>query len=66
MFFFQKGDPYWKEKTITSGRRCDLGDGEGLQVPCKLKLVGHRKCFDLLQDELIKLKKNLNYFFFKL
>ena len=38
VFFFLKGDPYPKS---TSGRRCDLGDGEGLQVPCKLKLVGH-------------------------
>ena len=42
IFFFLRGDPYSKAKTITSGRRCSLGDGEGLQVPCKLKLVGHR------------------------
>ena len=38
VFLFLEGDPYSK---TTSGRRCDLGDGEGLQVPCKLKLVGH-------------------------
>ena len=44
-------------KTITSGRRCNLGDGAGLQVPCKLKLVGDRKFIDLLQDEFIKLKE---------
>ena len=44
-------------KRITSGRRCNLGDGEGLEVPCKLKLVGHRKFIDLLQDEIIKLKE---------
>ena len=53
VFFFLEGDPYSK---TTSGRRCNLGDGEGLQVPCKLKLVGHWKFIDLLQDELIKLK----------
>ena len=31
--FFLKGDLYSKVKTITYGRRCNLGHGEGLQVP---------------------------------
>ena len=44
-------------KIIISGRRYKLGDGEGVQIPCKLELVGHRKFIDLLQDELIKLKE---------
>ena len=53
IFFFLKGDPYSKAKTITSGLRCNLNDGEGLQVPCKLKFVGHRGKFtDLLHDEV--------------
>ena len=50
IFFFLKGDPHWKAKTITFGRICNLGDGEGLQFPCKLKLAGHQKFIDLLQD----------------
>ena len=50
IFFFLKDDPYSKTKTITSGCRCNLGDGEGLQVSCRQKLVGHRKFIDLLQD----------------
>ena len=33
-FFFLKGDPYSKEKTRTSRCRYNLGDSEGLQVPC--------------------------------
>ena len=57
VFFFLRGDPYSKAKTIKSGRRCNLDDGEGLQAPCKLKLVGHRKFIDVLQNELIKLKE---------
>ena len=57
IFFFLKGNPYSKAKTVTSGCRCSLGDGEGLQVPCKLKLVALRKFIDLMQDELIKLKE---------
>ena len=39
IFFFLRGDPYSKAKTITSGRRCNLDDGEGSQI---LKLVGHQ------------------------
>ena len=42
IFFFLRGDPYSKAKTTTSGCRCNLGDGEGLQIPCKLKFVGHQ------------------------
>ena len=57
IFLFLRGDPNSKVKTIKCGRRYNLGDGEGLYVPCKLKLVGHRKFIHLLQDELIKLKE---------
>ena len=61
IFFFRKGDPYSKEKALTSGRRWNLDDGESLQVPCKLKFVGHWKFTD---DELIRwtyqTEKNLN------
>ena len=42
IFFFWKGDPYSKGKTINSGYRCNLGDGEGLQIPCKPKLLVHQ------------------------
>ena len=70
IFFFLKGDPYSKAKTITSGFKCNLGDGEDLQAPCKLKLVGQIKFIDLLQDELTKLTEILTelrcktFFFF--
>ena len=52
-----RGGPYQKTKTVTSWCRYNLGDGEGLQVPCKLKLVGHRTLIDSLQDELTKLRE---------
>ena len=57
MFFFLRDDIHQKAKTITSGRRYNLGDCGGVQVPGKLKLVGHRKFIDSLEDELIKLKE---------
>ena len=31
IFLFVRGDPYSKAKTITSGCRCNLDDGEGMQ-----------------------------------
>ena len=60
ILFFLRADPYSKAKTITSGGRCNLSNGEGLKFSCKLELVGHRKFIDLLQDELIKMLKSLN------
>ena len=42
ILFFLRDDPYVKAKTIISGRRCSLGYGEGWQIPCKLKFVGHQ------------------------
>ena len=42
IFLFVRGDPYSKAKTITSGCRCNLDDGKGMQIPYKPKLVGHQ------------------------
>ena len=56
IFYFLTGNLYSKAKTTTYGRRYNLGDGEGLHVPCKLKLVNDQEFIDLLQDDLIKLK----------
>ena len=71
IFFFLGGDPYSKAKAITSGCRCNLGDGEGLQIPCKLKLVGHQSlstyCKMNLSDwKKFKLKKLMQNIFFSL
>ena len=55
--FFLKGNSY--SETKTTRHRFELGDGEGLQVPSKLKLVSQRDFIDLLQDKLIKLKERV-------
>ena len=39
------------------GKRCNLGDGEGMQVPCKLSLSGQPKFVSLLRKELMKMKE---------
>ena len=39
----------WSEIT---GKLVNLGDGEGMQVPCKLKLTGRSKFANILQNSL--------------
>ena len=38
-------------------KRCNLGDGERLQGPCKLSLSGQPKSVSLLRKEVIKMKE---------
>ena len=57
IFLFLRGDPYSKAKTITSGCRCNLDDGEGIQIPCKLKLIGHQSLWTYCKMNLSEWKK---------
>ena len=49
---------YMDAKTRRTIRRfngnCNLGDGEGMQVPCRLSLSGQPKFVSLLRKELMK------------
>ena len=40
---------------VIKGKAINLGDGEGMQVPCKLKFTGQEKYVEILQKELKKL-----------
>ena len=53
MFYFLRADKCEFEIT---GKPVNLGDGEGIQVPCKLKLTGRSKFVNTLQNSL-KTKK---------
>ena len=35
-----------------------LGEGEGMQVPCKLLITGCKPHLDILKKELVKLGEN--------
>ena len=37
-------------------KRCNLGDGDGLQVPCILYISGQAEFMSILQKELVKIK----------
>ena len=43
MFLFLQADPYASCTATFTGEICNLGDGEGMQVPCKLEFVGANK-----------------------
>ena len=38
-------------------KRCNLGDGDGLQVPCILYISGQAEFVSILQKELVKIKE---------
>ena len=40
IFYFLRNDPYSSCIATISEKRCNLKDGEGLQVPCKLDMTG--------------------------
>ena len=40
IFYFLLSDAYSSAWAKVNGKRCNLGDGEGMQVPCKLSLSG--------------------------
>ena len=57
IFYFlrcDKGSSAWA-KVI--GKRCNLGDGEGMQVFCKLNLSGQPKFVSIIRKELMKMKE---------
>ena len=57
IFYFLRSDAYSCTWAKVTGKRCNLGDGEGMQVPCKLSLSGQLKFVSLLRKELMKMKE---------
>ena len=57
IFYFLRSDAYSSAWAKVTGKRCNLGDGEGMQVPCKLNLSGQLKFVSLLRKELMKMKE---------
>ena len=57
ILYFLRSDAYSSAWAKVTGKRCNLGDGEGMQVPCKLSLSGQPKVVSLLRKELMKMKE---------
>ena len=56
IFYFLRADKCSICEVEITGKPVNLGDGEGMQVPCKLKLTGKSKFVNILQNSL-KTKK---------
>ena len=57
IFYFLRSDAYSSAWAKVTGKRCNLGNGEGMQVPCKFSLSGQPKFVSLLCKELMKMKE---------
>ena len=43
IFYFIRADQNVEYKVVITGKEVNLSDGDGMQVPCKLKITGPRK-----------------------
>ena len=59
ILYFLRADKYRIYEVEFTGKPVNLGDGEGMQVPCKLKLTGRSKCFKFvnISQNPLKTKK---------
>ena len=57
IFHFLRSDAYSSAWAKVTGKRCNFGDEEGMQVPCKLSLSGQAKFVSFLRKELMKMKE---------
>ena len=57
IFYFLCSDAYSSAWAKLTGKRCNYGNGEGMQLSSKLSLSGQPKYAALLRKELMKMKK---------
>ena len=51
IFYFLRADPYGKCKITVTGKTVNLGDGDGMQVPCILHLSGQKSMVKILKQQ---------------
>ena len=51
IFYFLRADPYGKCIITVTGKAVNLGDGDGMQVPCILHLSGQKPMMDILKQQ---------------
>ena len=57
IFYYLRNHPDAKCTAIVIAKRFNLGDGEGLQVPCTLKITAERKFVSILTEQFNVLKE---------
>ena len=58
IFYFLRRDIYCNCYVEISEKRCNLKDGEGLQVPWEIMITGQKKYVNILKHELQKTNDN--------
>ena len=48
IFYFLRADQDAECKVVITGKEVNLGDGDGMQAPCKLEISGPRKILEIL------------------
>ena len=51
IFYFLRADPYGKCNITVTGKAVNLGDGNGMQVPCILHLSGQMSMVEILKQQ---------------
>lgn len=51
--YFLRADELSSCKVITTGKPVNLGDGDGMQLPCKLVFSGEKECIGILQKQVL-------------
>ena len=57
IFYFVRSDTYCNCYAEVLGKRCNLKDGEGLQVPCKIIITEQKNYINILKHELQKVNE---------
>ena len=52
VFYFLRADVYGSCNVLIKGKPANLGDGDGMQVSCKLNFVGQKRFICILQKTL--------------
>ena len=56
IFYFLRADPYEKCNLTVTGKTVNLGDGDGMQVPCILHLSGQKSMAKILKQQKMTLR----------
>ena len=51
IFYFPRSDPYAKCNITVVGKAVNLGDGDGMQVPCILHLSRQKSMVEILKQQ---------------
>ena len=51
IFYFLRADPYGKCNITVTGKAVNLGDSDGIQVPCILHLSGQKSMVEILKQQ---------------